>query len=102
MIERTFERNSLNAVIRSRSFAANSSRMASGGKRVQNFFGLPLPGTVLTKDYKGRLLRVLVLDNGFEFEGARFQSLSAVAKAVTGSHTNGYLFFRLTDRGASS
>lgn len=34
---------------------------------------LPLPGTVLTRDYKGRLLRVLVLDNGFEFEGARFR-----------------------------
>jgi len=38
---------------------------------------------------------VLVVADGFEYEGERYRSLSAVAKAVTGSHTNGFLFFRL-------
>jgi hypothetical protein len=56
---------------------------------------LPLPGSVITRDYKGRTLRVTVLAAGFEFEGEVFKSLSAVAKHVTGSHCNGYLFFRL-------
>jgi hypothetical protein len=37
---------------------------------------------------------VQVLAEGFEFEGQRFKSLSAVAKAITGSHTSGFLFFR--------
>jgi hypothetical protein len=56
---------------------------------------LPPPGTVLTRLYKGETLQVKVLDHGFEFEGQVFRSLSAVAKHITGSHYNGYLFFRL-------
>ena len=36
---------------------------------------------------------------GFEYEGEVYKSLSAVAKAITGSHTNGYLFFRLAKKG---
>jgi hypothetical protein len=56
---------------------------------------LPLPGTVITRDYKGKTLRVTVLAKGFEFEGEVYKSLSAVAKAITGSHCNGFLFFRM-------
>ncbi len=56
---------------------------------------LPPPGTVLRRRYKGRVLQVLVLADGFEFEGRRYPWLSAVAKAITGSHINGYRFFRL-------
>lgn len=56
---------------------------------------LPVPGSVITRAYKGRTLRVVVRDDGFEFEGERFKSLSAVAKRITGSHCNGYLFFGL-------
>jgi len=56
---------------------------------------LPRPGTILTRKYKGTLLRVQVLPQGFEFAGTRYRSLSAVAKAITGSHCNGFLFFRL-------
>ncbi len=46
---------------------------------------LPLPGTILTRWYKGRTLEVQVLRHGFEYEGQVYQSLSAVAKAVTGA-----------------
>jgi Protein of unknown function (DUF2924) len=56
---------------------------------------LPRPGTILTRRYKGALLQVKVLPHGFEFAGSRYRSLSAVAKAITGSHCNGFLFFRL-------
>jgi len=56
---------------------------------------LPPPGTTIVRQYKGRVLQVLVLTDGFEFEGRRYPSLSAVAKAITGSHINGYRFFRL-------
>jgi hypothetical protein len=56
---------------------------------------LPLPGTVLTREYKGQTLQVKVLPLGFEFEGDVYKSLSAVAKAITGQHCNGYYFFRL-------
>lgn len=56
---------------------------------------LPPPGNWIEREYKGRTIRVLVVADGFEYEGERFRSLSAIAKAVTGSHVNGYLFFRL-------
>ena len=56
---------------------------------------LPPPGTVLTRPYKGQMLTVTVLDEGFEHEGEAYRTLSAVAKAITGSHVNGYSFFGL-------
>lgn len=56
---------------------------------------LPMPGTVLTRVYKGETLQVTVLPHGFEYAGEVYASLSAVAKAITGSHTSGFLFFRL-------
>jgi hypothetical protein len=60
---------------------------------------LPPPGTVITRRYKGDVLHVKVLPHGFEYEGEVYSSLSAVAKAITGSHCNGYLFFRLGGKG---
>jgi hypothetical protein len=57
---------------------------------------LPPPGTILTRPYKGQLVQVQVLTDGFAYAGNVFPSLSAVAKAITGSHTNGYHFFRNT------
>ena len=60
---------------------------------------LPRPGSILTRRYKGRTLQVEVLEHGFAYDGQVYRSLSAVAKAVTGSHCNGFLFFRLTTKG---
>jgi Protein of unknown function (DUF2924) len=60
---------------------------------------LPLPGSVLARIYKGETLVVKVLSAGFEYEGEFYKSLSAVAKKITGSHCNGYLFFSLIEEG---
>ena len=60
---------------------------------------LPRPGTILTRRYKGRTLQVEVLKHGFRFDGRTYRSLSAVAKAVTGSHCSGHFFFGLTEKG---
>ena len=57
---------------------------------------LPLPGTILTSPYKGQLVQVQVLTEGFAYAGSVYPSLSAVAKAITGSHCNGFWFFRNT------
>jgi hypothetical protein len=57
------------------------------------------PGTALTRQYKGQTVRVTVLADGFEYLGERYKSLSAVAKAVTGQHWNGRLFFGLRQNG---
>lgn len=58
-----------------------------------------LPGTVLKREYKGQSVRVNVLVDGFEWEGERYKSLTAVAKAITGKHWNGYHFFNLRKNG---
>jgi hypothetical protein len=56
---------------------------------------LPPVGTVITRSYKGLDLRVRVVPQGIEYQGQVFASLTAVAKAITGTHTNGFFFFRL-------
>ena len=63
---------------------------------------VPAPGTVLTRAYKGATVQVKVLARGFEYAGAVYGSLSAVAKAVTGSHCNGFLFCRLHTKGGAA
>jgi hypothetical protein len=62
---------------------------------------LPAPGSAIVRTYKGRKVRVIVLDDdqGFEHDGEKYRTLSAVAKQVTGSHLNGYRFFGLTKGG---
>jgi len=57
-----------------------------------------VPGTILSREYKGREVRVLVLEKGFECDGQVYRSLSAVAEAITGSHWNGWLFFGLAGK----
>jgi hypothetical protein len=62
---------------------------------------LPRAGAVLTRVYKGATLQVKVLARGFEFEDKIYTSLSAVAKAISGSHCNGFHFFRIAKEGAN-
>jgi len=59
---------------------------------------LPPPGGQITRRYKGRTITVTVLADGFEYLGDRFRSVSAVAKAITGSHMSGFRFFGLEDK----
>ena len=68
---------------------------AVGTIRLDTESRTPLPGTILVRKYKGRDLQVKVLENGFEYQGDFYKSLSAVAKHITGSHCNGFLFFKL-------
>ena len=56
---------------------------------------LPMPGAILRRRYKDREIVVHVLPRGFEWEGEVYRTLSAVAKAITGTHWNGYHFFNL-------
>ena len=56
---------------------------------------LPPVGAVLTRAYKGADHRVMVLGDGFEYEGRTFRSLSAIALEITGTVWNGHRFFRL-------
>jgi len=60
---------------------------------------LPLPGTLLKRQWKGRTILVEVLADGFRFDNRRYPSLSAVALAATGTRWNGLAFFGLIGKG---
>ncbi len=53
---------------------------------------LPEPGTVLEKTYKGETYKIKVLEDGFEYDGDHYRSLSGVAREITGQIWNGYLW----------
>ena len=61
-----------------------------------------IPGTSIVRDWKGKRLVVTVREKGFEYEGQNFRSLTAVAKAITGSHLNGRAFFNIPAKGKAS
>jgi hypothetical protein len=54
---------------------------------------LPEAGSRLTRSYQQRTIEVRVLETGFEYNGAEYSSLSAIARQVTGTRWNGFLFF---------
>jgi hypothetical protein len=65
-------------------------------KRVVNG---PVVGTRLVREFRGRDYTVAVLATGFEWEGRRYRSLSAVARAITGTRWNGLTFFGVKRHG---
>jgi hypothetical protein len=56
---------------------------------------VPSPGTVLTRNFQGKILTVQVLEDGFQYDNRVYRSLSAVARQISGSQWNGFLFFGL-------
>ena len=56
------------------------------------------PGTVLGREWKGRMHRVAVLTDGFTWNGKTYPSLSKVALAITGTRWSGPRFFGLRDK----
>jgi hypothetical protein len=57
-----------------------------------------LPGTMLTREWNGYNHRVMVVAEGFAWEGRTYESLSKIAYAITGTKWNGPRFFGLRDK----
>ena len=72
-------------------------RCAAGGRDPR----LPKAGTVVSREYKGFLHEVQVLKAEFLYRGRSYQSLSAIAKEITGTPWNGFLFFGLKAKGGT-
>ena len=53
---------------------------------------VPVAGTMLERQYRGKTILVKVLEDGFEYEGRRYESLSSIASSVTGTRWNGFPF----------
>ena len=58
----------------------------------------PPPGTVLVREWDRKSHRVMVMPDGFAWNGERFDSLSEIAFAITGTKWNGPRFFGLRDQ----
>jgi hypothetical protein len=58
----------------------------------------PIAGTRLVREWQGIEHCVTVRDEGYEYQGRPYQSLSAVARAITGTRWNGWVFFGLKNR----
>lgn len=67
---------------------ANASRLISDVR----------PGTMLAREWNGRMHRVAVLADGFAWNGKTYPSLSKIAQAITGTRWNGPRFFGLRDK----
>jgi Protein of unknown function (DUF2924) len=61
----------------------------------------PIAGTRLIREWRGVDHCVTVRDEDFEYQGRPYQSLSAVARAITGTRWNGLIFFGLKNHLAS-
>jgi hypothetical protein len=87
---------------------AGSQRLLDGagpaedaGKRAMDLNRLNVdlrPGTMLAREWNGRMQRVAVLADGFAWNGKTYPSLSKVAFAITGTRWNGPRFFGLRDK----
>jgi hypothetical protein len=72
-----------------------------GGKpttRARSAHDRPITGTRLVRDWKGVEHSVTVRDDGYEYQGRPYKSLSAIARLITGTRWNGWIFFGLKNQ----
>jgi hypothetical protein len=63
---------------------------------------VPKTGTTLVRQWRGHAHTVIVREDGFEYEGQRYRSLTVIAERITGAHWSGPRFFGLTKRSGAS
>ncbi len=68
------------------------------GKRKPRMDAKPIAGTRLVREWQGVVQTVTVTADGYEWQGRPYQSLSAVARAITGTQWNGWIFFGLKNQ----
>src|SRR6266566_8737085 len=73
-------------------FLADLARHGSSPRRLLK------PGTVLVREYQGQRHTVTIVPDGFEWQGTTYPSLSAIARAITGTAWSGPRFFALAPR----
>jgi hypothetical protein len=69
-------------------------------RRQKRLRDLPIAGTKLIREFQGVEHCVTVRDDGFEYQGRPYKSLSAIARTITGTQWNGLVFFGLKNQRA--
>ncbi len=81
-----------------RRLAGIAEELRKGGDVSENPVIRLKPGLRLVREWRGETHDVLVLEDGFEWNGERRHSLSAIAREITGTHWSGPRFFGLKPR----
>ena len=85
----------LSAEARDRLEQLAEARMGVSPKNTSRKTNRPIPGTRFLREWNGEQYEVTVLERGFEYKGCAYQSLTAIATAITGTKWNGPSFFGL-------
>lgn len=88
-------RTTMEEILDARGFDGNGGNMDTRRAEKKRKTGVPVVGTKLARDWNGRRYTATVVYGGFEYEGKRYKSLTAIATAITGTHWNGRAFFGL-------
>lgn len=94
-------RERMRQILVANGFDENGWKAARKSPISKSCAGLPVLGTKISREWNGRRYEVTVVHGGFEYDGNRYRSLTAVAKAITGTHWNGRVFFgiRMSSKG---
>jgi hypothetical protein len=82
-----------------RRLSALAEAFEANGARALAPAPLLKPGTRLLREWGGKTHTVIVVDDGFEYQGERYQSLTQIARRITGAHWSGPRFFGLRRAG---
>ncbi len=85
-----------------RRLRALAQKMGSGDSASFDLGHSMKPGAKLIREWHGRIYSVIALEDGFDFEGRRYPSLSKIAREITGARWSGPRFFGLTGGGKVS
>lgn len=86
-------RETMDTILDSHGFDENGGNPALRQKQQERRQGMPVTGTRIVREWKGKTHEVIAVHGGISYEGKLYRSLSAVAKAITGTHWNGPAFF---------
>jgi len=88
-------RKTMDEILDLHGFDENGGNLDSRRVEKKRKVGVPVVGTRLVREWNGRTYEAIVVHGGFEYEGRRYRSLTAIATAITGTHWNGRAFFGL-------
>lgn len=88
-------RNMMNDILDLHGLNENGGNQAGRRTEKKRKAGMPVVGTRLVREWNGMTYEVIVVHGGFEYEGCRYRSLTAITKVITGTHWNGRAFFGL-------
>jgi hypothetical protein len=88
-------RTSMDEILDAHDFDENGSNQDGRRTERKRKVGVPVVGTRLVREWNGHAYEVTVVHGGFEYEGRRYRSLTAITQAITGTHWNGRAFFGL-------